>query len=80
MVAYDCRGVNETCLPGKTGWIIPPDRPGEFLSAVVRFALDPELRRGFGAGAPAFARKRFSRLPQAESTLDFLQSLAKQSP
>ncbi|MGA1205283.1 MAG: glycosyltransferase [Opitutales bacterium] len=78
VVAYDCRGVEETCLPGKTGLILPPGDAGGFLSALLGFLRDPALRRQYGEPAPAFARERFSQLPQAELILEFLQSLVKQ--
>ncbi|MEX0330297.1 MAG: glycosyltransferase [Puniceicoccaceae bacterium] len=80
VVAYDCRGVNETCIPGETG-IIHPAGDREGLSATLEnFARDAGLRENYGAGAPAFAKERFSPLPQAESTLQFLEKLANSSP
>jgi glycosyltransferase involved in cell wall biosynthesis len=75
VVAYDCRGVNETCLPGRTGLIHPPEDAEGFLRSLVAFARDPALRFKYAAGAPDFARKRFSRRPQAAATLAFLKSL-----
>jgi len=76
VIAYDCRGVNETCIPGKTGIIIPPNNPGPFLERLVQFATNPELRKSFASGAPVFARERFSSQPQAESILKFLNELS----
>jgi glycosyltransferase involved in cell wall biosynthesis len=79
VVAYDCRGVNETCIPGITGLILPPrDREG-MLQALIEFAASADLRESFGSPAPAFARERFSRLPQAEASLAFLEQLVQQS-
>ena len=75
VVAYDCRGVSETCLPGETGHILPPEDTPGMLQALVDFATDPERRRRYGAAAPAFARKGFSRSSQAEATLQFLERL-----
>ncbi len=75
VVAYSCRGVEETCLPGETGCILPPGDAEAFLQELIRQASDPEHRKAFAEGAPAFARNRFSRLPQAERTLEFLQNL-----
>ena len=75
VIAYDCRGVGETCLPDQTGRILQPNDEKGFLAELVQFASDPEKRRAFGSGAPAFAKARFSRLPQAESILQFLNDL-----
>jgi glycosyltransferase involved in cell wall biosynthesis len=75
VIAYDCRGVNETCLPGVTGRILPPaDRAG-LLACLADFAGDPALRAQFAAGAPTFAAGRFSRQPQARAILHFLEDL-----
>ena len=76
VVAYDCRGVNETCIPGETGRIFPAGDSEGMLTALEAFAGDTRLREAFGAPAPAFARERFSPVPQADSTLQFLEQLA----
>ena len=75
VLAYDCRGVNETCRPGETGIILPPEKADAFQENLARLCLDPDLRLTFARGAPAFAAKRFSRRPQAAATLAFLRSL-----
>jgi glycosyltransferase involved in cell wall biosynthesis len=75
VLAYECRGVNETCLPGKTGQILEAGDSGGMLKALGEFAADPALREAFGREAPAFARERFSRQTQAESVLHFLEKL-----
>ncbi len=75
VVAYDCRGVAETCIPGKTGVILPPgDSEGllETLSGLIR---DPVWRCDLASHAPEFARERFAPGPQAASILNFLESL-----
>jgi glycosyltransferase involved in cell wall biosynthesis len=75
IVAYDCRGVNETCEPGKTGRILPPEDADGFLETLLEMAENRTLRDSYGARAPAFAAKRFSREPQAAAILSFLESL-----
>jgi glycosyltransferase involved in cell wall biosynthesis len=75
VVAYDCRGVIETCDPGKTGLILPPGDSRGMLEAVRNFAQDALLRDQYAKGAPPFARERFSRHPQAESVLEFLETV-----
>jgi glycosyltransferase involved in cell wall biosynthesis len=76
VVAYDCRGVIETCDPGKTGIIIPAGDAAGMEESVIKFTEDRDYRKTFAEGAPAFARARFSRQPQAESVLSFLKSVA----
>lgn len=77
VVAYDCRGVNETCIPGRTGKVHSQGDREAFLKSLVTFGSDPQTRREYAAGAPAFARERFSREPQAASILEFLERLAE---
>lgn len=77
VVAYDCRGVNETCIPGHTGEILDPGDNEAFLQCLVRFASSVEERQKYAAGAPAFARERFSQGPQATSIIRFLEGLAR---
>lgn len=75
VIAYDCRGVRETCRPGQTGKILQPgDREG-FVAALREFARFPEVRRQWGAGGPAYAEERFSRESQALATLRFLEQV-----
>lgn len=76
VVAYDCRGVKETCIPGETGVIVPQGHHRLLLNSLIDFARSPEHRASFGQGAPAFARDRFSPGPQAAAILAFLENLA----
>ena len=75
VIAYDCRGVKETCVPNETGIIIDPGDEDILISTLAEFASNPSKRNEFAQTAPAFARSRFSRLSQAEQTLEFLQKL-----
>lgn len=75
VVAYDCRGVNETCMPGKTGEILEAGDSSSFLNQLVRFTSDPAVRAEYAETAPAFAEERFSRKPQANSIIRFLEGL-----
>ncbi len=80
LVAYDCRGVSETCLPGRTGLILPPGNGEAFLQALVELIRDGGRRAALAAGAPEFARQRFSPEPQAAAILRFLEGLAAPQP
>jgi glycosyltransferase involved in cell wall biosynthesis len=80
LIAYDCRGVNETCEPGKTGRILPPGDADGFLATLLEMVEKPDLRNAYATAAPGFAAERFSREPQAAAILDFLESLVRQGP
>ncbi len=77
IIAYDCRGVEETCLPGTTGLILPDGDSSGFLEAMQAMARNPERRRAMGALAPEFAEARFSPVPQARAMLDFFAGLLR---
>lgn len=79
VVAYDCKGVNETFDPGKTGIILPAGDAGGMEAALTRLCTDEDQRTNLAFGAPAFARARFSHHAQAESALEFLKSVAGKS-
>lgn len=79
VLAYDCRGVVETCIPGKTGMIIDAGDREAFRRQVIEWITRPAVREAFAAGAPAYARERFSQGPQAESILNFLQAIAREA-
>jgi glycosyltransferase involved in cell wall biosynthesis len=75
VVAYDCRGVNETCIPAQTGLILEQGDHDGFVEALRRLARDPATRKQLADGAPAFAAQRFARGAQAMETLRFLRGL-----
>lgn len=75
LVAYDCRGVKETCRKGKTGHVPAPGDEEGFVRALAELIGNREKRERWAERAPAFARKRFARHPQALSTLQFLERL-----
>jgi glycosyltransferase involved in cell wall biosynthesis len=76
LVAVDCRGVEECCIPGKTGLIIPPDKFDEFAKALENTATDDTLLREAAEFAPSFAHDHFGATRQAALTLSFLETLA----
>ena len=75
VIAYACRGVEETCLPGETGLILPSGEAEGFVAALQALAGDPERRAAMGREAPAFTAARFSAIPQARAMLDFFARL-----
>jgi glycosyltransferase involved in cell wall biosynthesis len=76
LVAVDCRGVAECCIPGKTGIIIPPDNLEAFSTALEKIASEKKLRQNAAAISPTFAQEKFGAARQASLTISFLEELA----
>ncbi len=76
LVAVECRGVGECCIPGETGIIIPPDMPALFADALEEAAASPALRATAAARAPSFAAERFGSARQAALSVAFLEEIA----
>ena len=60
VVAYDCDGAGEVCLPGQTGFLVAP---GDLESLVTRLGMladAPELREQLGEAGRALVRERFT--------------------
>ncbi|MEX0322220.1 MAG: glycosyltransferase [Puniceicoccaceae bacterium] len=79
VVAYDCKGVDETIDPGKTGIILPAGDAVGMEAALIQLGTDEANRNSLASGAPDFARNRFSHNAQAQSALEFLESVAGKS-
>lgn len=75
VVAYACRGVEETCDPGKTGIIVAPGSEDLLVSALQEFASDADQRQAFSREAPTLARNRFSPDSTANRFLEVLEKL-----
>ncbi len=77
VVAWDYRGVRETFLPGKSGFLIPLDDEESFLSALQNLATSADLRHSMEAPAIEHVRANFSPAPQADRLIRFLQRLLR---
>lgn len=61
IIAHDIGGVSEAVDDGKTGLLIPPDRPAALAAAFERLIHDPVLRQKYGqAGRFWAARNRWA--------------------
>jgi glycosyltransferase involved in cell wall biosynthesis len=76
LVAVDCRGVEECCIPDRTGLVVPPDCPTLFAEALERAATDAALRETTHQTAPSFVAERFGAERQAALTTVFLEEIA----
>ncbi len=60
IVAYDCDGAREVCLPRKTGHLIQPGAIDAVVTAILDFHRNPQQRKEMGALGQAFVRAEFS--------------------
>ncbi len=60
VIAYDCDGAKEICIPNETGFLV---RPGDFstlTNSILRLVNDSELRRRLGKRGQEIVRQQFS--------------------
>ncbi len=58
VVSYDVDGAREVCIPGQTGFLIPPRDVATLAAALTQLASDPALREQLGsAGRSRFAEQ-----------------------
>ena len=60
VVASDCDGANEICLPDETGFLVRPGDEGELVERLVQLAGDAALRERLGARGQQLVREHFS--------------------
>ena len=68
-VGTDIIGTSEVLQAGVTGLLVPPRRPRELGTALVRLLTDAGLRRRYGAAAKRRYDGRFTAVRMAEETL-----------
>jgi glycosyltransferase involved in cell wall biosynthesis len=49
-------GLEDLIQEGKTGWLVPPESPGELAQALARLTNQPELARSLGENVRKFAQ------------------------
>jgi len=60
VVAYDCDGAKEICLPDQTGYLIPPGDLHQLAERILQLAADPALRKRLGKQGQQLVKHRFS--------------------
>ncbi len=76
-VAYAAQGLDECCVPGDTGFVLPRGDRAAFLAALTRLLGEPaEEHARRAARARAFARATFDPPRQISAYLELLQKLA----
>jgi glycosyltransferase involved in cell wall biosynthesis len=76
VIAYDCDGANEVCLPGQTGFLIKPGDLGTLAKGMVQLARDGALREQMGARGREFVRQSFSVETMVENLCTLYRQLA----
>ncbi|HWA07962.1 MAG TPA: glycosyltransferase [Opitutaceae bacterium] len=80
-VAYDAQGIDECCVPGETGFVIPAGDRAAFLAALERLVAEPAaVRARRAAGARAYARTTFDPQRQVAAYLRLFETLAAGQP
>ena len=74
VVAYDCDGAGEVCLPNETGFLVRPGDLGELTERLLQLANDPALRARLGQRGQQLVRDRFP----VERMVDELDALYQQ--
>jgi glycosyltransferase involved in cell wall biosynthesis len=65
-VASAVDGVPEVIQDGRTGLLVPVKNGAAIAEALCKLLADPVYRRGMGANAAEFVRRKFSREAMAE--------------
>jgi glycosyltransferase involved in cell wall biosynthesis len=60
VVAYDCDGAREICLPDETGYLIRPGDLQQLTERLLQLAGEPALRERFGQQGQRLVKERFS--------------------
>lgn len=67
VIAYPLDGAPEVCLPGQTGYLVPPGDPSALLKALVELAANPETQKTLGQRGRQWVQERFSTESMVES-------------
>ncbi|MBP7935076.1 MAG: glycosyltransferase [Phycisphaerae bacterium] len=51
MVAFNVGGLGEQIIPGETGWLVPPDSPGDLATAIIEALSDTRTCKQYGRAA-----------------------------
>jgi glycosyltransferase involved in cell wall biosynthesis len=76
VVAYDCDGANEVCLPGKTGFLIAPGDIQGLAERLGQLAGDAALREELGSRGREFVKQNFAVETMVEKIYALYRKLA----
>ena len=76
VVAYDCDGANEVCLPDETGFLVQPGDLPTLTARLVQLAQDAALRAKMGTRGREMVRRQFSVETMVENICELYGRLA----
>jgi glycosyltransferase involved in cell wall biosynthesis len=76
VIAYDCDGANEVCLPGETGFLVRPGELDTLAERLVQLAGDAGLRERMGKRGRELVRQSFSIETMVEKLCTLYRQLA----
>jgi glycosyltransferase involved in cell wall biosynthesis len=80
-VVFDAQGMKECCVPGDTGFVLPPGDRAAFTATLQRLISEPAaLRAERAARARAFAREHFDPSRQVAAYLELFRRLSSAHP
>ncbi|MDO4557885.1 MAG: glycosyltransferase family 4 protein [Planctomycetia bacterium] len=74
VISYDIDGAREVCIPGETGFLIPPRETDRITDAICQLADDPALRRRYGETG----RRRFTEVFRHEHMTEEIRQVYAQ--
>lgn len=75
VIAYDCDGAREVCLPKRTGFLLNPGELPGLVNAVVTLAKSSDLRHQLGENGRVLAREQFDVVKMVDSILALYRRL-----
>jgi glycosyltransferase involved in cell wall biosynthesis len=77
VVAFDCDGAREVCIPGETGFLVKLGDHDGLVAAMEALAVDADLRQKLGSAGRDFVKERFSVERMVEDTYQIYLSLLR---
>lgn len=78
VVAADCDGASEVCLPGVTGFLVKPSDSNGLVESMVQLERSQELRVRLGTEGRRFVKERFSVERLVDAQFDLYLRLARE--
>ena len=76
VIAYDCDGAREVCLPGRTGWLVPPGDLATLHHSLEEMIRRPDLLAAYGQAGQKLTIERFSEKTMVENIYNLYLRLA----
>lgn len=75
VVAADLEGIREAIIPGRNGFLIPPDNVNEYVSTILELLADDQRRVEMGQQARRYVQEQFSWKAVAKAYLDVFEQV-----